>query len=203
MRLLFSLPLLLLLHLGLAIKYDERNDDWRLVRNENNIKVYAADSDFSSYKKIRVVATVQGKWEKIIPTFQNIAGYSDWIYATEQAYLIKRISKTEVLYYLETGLPWPAKNRDAAVMMRIADAGDSLVIYTEGQPNIIPPTDGKVRVPWFKGRWIFKTAGEEKIDILYEFDLDPGGSLPTWIVNMFIDKGPYETILKLSEILKE
>jgi hypothetical protein len=40
------------------------------------------------------------------------------------------------------------------------------------------------------------------ISIVYIFDAEPGGSLPAWVVNMFTDKGPYESFKKLSELLK-
>jgi hypothetical protein len=40
------------------------------------------------------------------------------------------------------------------------------------------------------------------INIVYTFDADPGGSLPAWLVNMFADKGPYESFKKLSVLLK-
>ena len=40
------------------------------------------------------------------------------------------------------------------------------------------------------------------ISIVYIFEVEPGGSLPAWVVNMFADKGPYETFKKLSDMLK-
>jgi hypothetical protein len=32
--------------------------------------------------------------------------------------------------------------------------------------------------------------------------VDPAGSLPNWMVNLFITKGPYETFVKLREEVK-
>jgi hypothetical protein len=37
---------------------------------------------------------------------------------------------------------------------------------------------------------------------VYIFEIDPGGSTPAWLVNMFADKGPYETFKQLGEALK-
>ena len=38
---------------------------------------------------------------------------------------------------------------------------------------------------------------------IYIFEIDPGGSVPAWFVNMFADKGPYETFKQLAETLKK
>jgi hypothetical protein len=40
------------------------------------------------------------------------------------------------------------------------------------------------------------------ISIVYTFEVDPGGSLPAWLVNSFADKAPYESFKKLSEKLR-
>jgi hypothetical protein len=41
------------------------------------------------------------------------------------------------------------------------------------------------------------------ISIVYILEADPGGSVPAWMVNMFIDKGPFESFKKLSGLLKK
>ena len=35
--------------------------------------------------------------------------------------------------------------------------------------------------------------------IIYTVRFDPGGSLPAWLVNMFVTKGPLQTFQKLKE----
>jgi hypothetical protein len=32
---------------------------------------------------------------------------------------------------------------------------------------------------------------------------EPGGNVPAWVVNMFLNKGPYESFKKLAGILKQ
>ena len=178
--------------------------DWKLVKNEQNIRVYTADMESSSFKKIKVEAVVEGKWENIVPAFQDISNYDAWVFATERAHLIRKTNGRRVLYYIETDLPWPAKNRDTAIRMRISTSEDGTIrIDTEARPNAVATTDGHVRVEHFNGKWIFRKAGKGKIGITYYLDLDPGGNLPPWIVNMFVAKGPFETISKLSEILQQ
>jgi hypothetical protein len=46
-------------------------------------------------------------------------------------------------------------------------------------------------------------AGHDQISITYQLQVDPDGSLPAWIVNLFVSKGPYETFRNLSALLKK
>jgi len=69
-------------------------------------------------------------------------------------------------------------------------------------PGYTPEKSGMVRVPRSDISWYVTMPSEKTISIVYIFDAEPGGSLPAWVVNMFTDKGPYESFKKLSELLK-
>lgn len=177
--------------------------NWSLERDKNGIKVYTAHSTTSGLKMIRSTATFEGSFEKVIAVFSDVPNQTAWVYGTKQAYLIKRFSDQEFLYYVETALPWPASNRDIAIRMKIKEDNNVLTISTIGEPHAIAVTKNIVRVPHLTGTWTFKKAGEGQVSIDYFLDVDPGGSLPNWLVNMFVDKGPYETLYHLSQQLKK
>ncbi len=178
---------------------------WQLEKEENGIKVYTAPPASPHIHSIKTVAQFNGTCQKIIAIFQDVAKQPQWVYATKQAYIIKKISGNEFLYYVETALPWPAKNRDAAVRMKIDQnaAGNRVTITTSGEPQTTPVQNGKVRVPLFKGKWEVKAVGTNQIAIEYYLDMDPGGNMPAWITDLFIAKGPYETFHNLSRLLED
>jgi hypothetical protein len=177
---------------------------WTLEREENGIKVYTAQSGTSSVKSVKVEGTFKGTCDKVITVFRDIENQKRWVYATKQAYLIEKVSDNEFLYYVETALPWPAKNRDAVVRMHIEKnaSGTQVKIRAIGEPEAAPEQKGKVRVPEFKGIWQVATAEEGKIHIEYILDLNPGGGLPASAVNLFVYKGPYESLVNLGKLLE-
>lgn len=195
---------LLLLLFICTVSFAGAQPAWHLIKDKNNIQVYTATSDSTRLKHIKVVALLNGTVEKVIPVFLDVPRQKDWVYATKKAYIIKKITDTELLYYVETSLPWPISNRDIAIRMKILPNKNNniLTITTVGEPGAIPGNKGLVRVPQFTGNWTFTPAGNNKIKIEYFLFVDPGGSLPAWIVNMFIGKGPYETFNKLADLLK-
>jgi hypothetical protein len=179
--------------------------NWQLVKNNGGIKVYTADSETSAYKLIKTVSVFDGNQEKLISIFRDVDNQKKWVFGTRRSYLIKKINENELLYYVETALPWPAKNRDATIRMKIDNnnTDNILTITTVGEPDVIPVNKGIIRVPQIIGKWEIKMVGKDKISIDYFLDIDPGGALPAWIINLFITKGPYETFSNLAELLKE
>jgi hypothetical protein len=179
--------------------------DWTLVNNENWIQIYKSDMSGSSYKRIKVECTIDGNLDKLVKILNDVNNHKTWIYNTRQSYILKRLSSNEYYYYTETALPWPMQNRDAVVHIKFQRdvANQTLNIAAEGQPDYMPEVSGKVRVLRSANTWQVTVPAPNKLHIIYIFEAEPGGHLPPWLVNTFVNKGPYESFRKLSELLKK
>jgi hypothetical protein len=179
--------------------------DWELSKDNDDIKVYTRKTDSSNFKSVKVEAVFTGTSEKLAGILMGVDKNIKWVYKTKSLHLIKRFSANELLYYAETSLPWPMRNRDQAIRINLFpdSINHALKITTVGEPKAIPVTSGIVRVPYFLGVWQVKEISNEKISIEYYLNVDPGGSIPAWISNMFAAKGPYETFVNLSKLLKQ
>ena len=124
--------------------------------------------------------------------------------STKQTYVLKQVSANEIVYYSETNLPWPVSNRDIPVRMRLnmTPANTILKVTASGEPDAYPLQKGIVRIQFFNSTWEVKPAGKNKISIVYFLKMDPSGSVPASVTNMFITKGPYETFDNLSKLLQ-
>jgi hypothetical protein len=67
----------------------------------------------------------------------------------------------------------------------------------------VPKDKKKVRIKFSDVNWTVTPAGANTLNIEYVAQADPGGSIPAWVSNMFITKGPYETFKLLRTALKE
>jgi len=179
--------------------------NWKLSREKDGIKVYESAVPHSNYKAIKVECTFEGTYDKLMTVLRNVSHQKDWVYNNKTSSMIKLISPYEFYYYAETSLPWPMSNRDAVVHLRMNkdSLNRFLKITAVSEPRYIPEKSGKVRVPKSDINWYVTMPTEKTISIAYTFEAEPGGSLPGWLVNMFADKGPYESFKKLSEILKQ
>ena len=178
--------------------------NWKLTKKKDGISVYQSEVKNSAYKSIKVECTFQGTYDKLLAVLNDVANHQNWVYNNKSSSFIKRISPTEFYYYTETSLPWPMTNRDAVVHLKITK--DSLNRFVKvsamAEPGYLPKKSGKVRVPQSNIQWHVTMPTAKTIHIVYTFEADPGGSVPTWLVNSFADKGPFESFKKLEQMLK-
>jgi len=178
--------------------------EWELTKEKNGIKVFASKESSSNFRSIKVEAVLTGTLQKLLTVITDVNNAKNWVFSTKESYLIKKINPNEILYYTETSLPWPVSNRDVPIRMRIdADgATNSLKITAAGEPNAVAAKKGIVRIQTFASSWNVRSDGKNRLYITYFLKMDPGGSIPASITNMFISKGPYETFYNLSNMLK-
>jgi hypothetical protein len=178
--------------------------DWELTKDKNGIKVFTSKDGASRFKTIKVEAVVNGTLQKLAQVLFDVGNTRHWVYGTKESYLIRKINANEILYYSETALPWPVSNRDIPIQMRMNVDGknNTLKVVASGVPAAVPEKKGIVRIPFFNAFWDVKEVGKNKLFITYLLKMDPGGSVPAGLTNLFVAKGPYETFSNLSDLLR-
>lgn len=178
---------------------------WELSREQNGIKIFTSKGASSKYKEIKVEATFAGTIQKLTNILLNVGNTKGWVYGTKDSYVIKKISPNEILYYSETALPWPVSNRDIPIKMSVNPdmRNNTLKVAASGIPNAIPEKKGIVRIPYFNATWDVKSDGKNRLSVVYILKMDPGGSVPAGVTNMFVSKGPFETFSNLSEMMRK
>lgn len=118
--------------------------------------------------------------------------------------MIKIVDADNIIYYLESGAPWPVSNRDAVVNMNFRKSADNrnLTITTSDNKTILEQKKGIVRVASLSAIWNIVAVDDKNIAITYYLDVNPGGSVPAWAYNLFVTEGPYSMFKKLTELLK-
>lgn len=177
--------------------------NWKLNKDQDGIKVYSSELKGIKFKAVKVECTLAGNFEKLFSIIADVSHNSEWVYNSRTNMVLKKYSPLDFIYYTETHIPWPLSNRDAIIHMRIYT--DSLPKYLTitgtGEPTFIPERPGKVRVPHYLAYWRVTMPTSKTIRIVYTVEVDPGGSVSSWISNMFVEKGPFETFKKLAEKL--
>ena len=71
------------------------------------------------------------------------------------------------------------------------------------EPKFVSKVAGKVRIEKMNGRWLFTPIEEDKVNIVYEMSIDPGGNIPKWVVNALAVDLPFYTLKNLRKIVKK
>ena len=182
----------------------EAQTNWKLARNENNIKVYTAKNESSGFKVVKVETVMEGNLQKLMAFLMNVGSNKHWVYNTKRTQLIRSNGINEILYYAETKLPWPFENRDMVINMSfdLNTSNNTLKILAIGMPDSLPEKSGIVRIKKLRAEWNVKYDGANSIMINYFISVNPGGNISPFISNMFVTKGPFESFTNLSKALK-
>jgi hypothetical protein len=197
-----STTILILLCFFVCSAFSQSN--WKLTKNKDGIQVYQRDAKGSNFKNIKVECTLTGTFDKLVAIISNVSQYKDWVYNNKSATLVKRVSSYEFYYYTETFLPWPLDNRDAVMHTRITkdSLNRFLKINSTSVTGVVPLKTDKVRITRSDINWYVTKPSANSIHIVYTFETNPGGNVPSWLVNSFADKGPFESFKALGGLLK-
>ena len=177
--------------------------NWKLEKDKNGIKVYLSDVKNSAYKAIKVECTLSGNYNKLISLLSNVPHFKDWIYNSKNSKVLSKSTPLDFIYYSETRLPTPFSNRDIVIHLQIVtdNLPHFLSISGKSKPGILPDVSGKVRVKHYNANWKVTMPTTNTIQINYIVEMEPGGSIPGWLVNMYSEKGPFETFSNLAKQL--
>lgn len=166
--------------------------NWKLEKDKNDIKIYTTDLSGSKIKAVKVECEVNTTLAQLVALLLDVEAAPLWIYHTKSASLLKRESASELYYYSEVVLPWPVHNRDFVVHLSVSQDPKSRIVTVDGPAinGLVADKKGIVRVNNSKGKWIITPLGKERVGISYTLHVDPGGTLPAWLVNMFAAEGP-------------
>lgn len=183
----------------------DNKTDWTIKKEKNGIVVYSRPSDVSKFNDIRVDMDLPGTVEQLAAILRDVGKYADWVYATKTSVMVRKVNDNELIYYSEIGTPWPAANRDFYADMKIIPnpAAHSMNVLSVGLKDYQPEKKDLVRIPLSKGFWTVTTEPNKKIHLQYILEIDPGGSIPAWILNSFASKAPVETFSNLKKKMEE
>lgn len=200
-RLVFWIALLM----GSTQSYVYSQSDCELRKSEGDILVYACKTPDAKLKLITSTFVLETTPSILVGHLLDIENYSTWQYRMIESQVLKRVSESEIIYRGEVQAPWPVSNRDVVLRLKInQDTVTHVMNFTIiTVPGIFPEKSGVVRVPRSEGKWVVTPIGKNKLKIEYSFVVDPGGSIPGWLVNLTIAEGPFKTFQTLINRIRE
>ena len=172
--------------------------DWVLQKNSNDIKVFTREVSGSDYKEIKVDLTVKSTLAGVSKIFNDVPGFTAWSYNCTQAKVLKKISTYDYYTYCVYSVPWPASDRD--IITHVVQTQDSvtkvITVKMAGDKNYMPEKEGIVRVESTKITTTFTPLKNGLVQIIYQIHTNPGGTVPAYLVNIFVYDAPYNSFLK-------
>ena len=178
---------------------------WYLEREEDNIDVYIARIKGSTVKTFRGVITVDSSLNSVLSVIADASSYPRWLYHCRSAKMIKIVSYDEVFSHVVTDMPWPFIDRDSvihSIKTQNVSTGKVTIRISE-KPEMIVKIPNTIRISNINGLWELTPLQNGRLKILFQMSVDPGGSIPKWLVNSMLIDIPFYTLRNLRRIANE
>jgi ribosome-associated toxin RatA of RatAB toxin-antitoxin module len=172
--------------------------DWELKKEDEGIKVYTRQADGSSIKAFKAEAIIEGKLSSFVAVLKDVQSYSELFTDMKEAKLIE-MSDTLQIHYTVTAAPWPVNDRSGVYSNSYSQRCDhkTVTVKVKALPGYIEDEKNVVRITEAEGAWTFHPVGANMVEVTFEMHIDPGGSVPAWVINMFLVDTPMNDLKSL------
>jgi len=180
------------------------SDEWKLVKEKEDFKVYIRKPDDAAFEQIKIIAITEAGMNEIVAALEDVDNHKNWVYGTGESYVINREAYNNFNYYVTVKMPFPIKDRDVTIhYTRKLDSESGIVeVNSTATSGLKDVQADYIRINEFRSRYTLRPQDNGKIEIEYFLNADPGGSLPSWVVNLVTTKGPTQTMKSLLELLE-
>ena len=179
---------------------------WKLVMDKDGIRAYARMIPGTNVQETRAVMTVDATLATVNAVMRDFAGYPEWFPYYKKAELAEERSKYDLDVYLVLGLPWPARERDMVMNCKaVYDLKAARgVVYLKAVENAkFPPNSKDIRIKNFTGSYVFEYISRDKTGVVFTFNMDMGGWIPTSVLNIMAKYNLYNTFVGMRRVVKK
>jgi len=174
--------------------------EWKLAKIVDSIQVYTRSVEGTSVKSYKALASINAPIDAVSFLFTDLDSYKEMMKDMGELELLQNTNNGKYVFYSKMGMPWPVKDRDVVTETIIEKGSDGIItIKTNTLENWVEPKDGFVRIVNYWEVLTLTPDGKEKVEIHIEGLFDMGGSLPPWIINMFLVDGTIDIIKNIRE----
>jgi hypothetical protein len=178
--------------------------DCELKRENKDLKVYTCASGDNKLNVLRAELILENTTlRELLDFVTDIKNYVNWQYNTTETMILKKDDRS-IVFRAVVEAPWPLSSRE--MIMEITSVLDTarqvLTIDSHHVDYEYPETKDLIRVPYSVGTWHVSSL-KNSLKVTYSLHIDPGGSVPAWLVNIAMADGPYYSLMKLKEAVKQ
>jgi hypothetical protein len=140
----------------------------------------------SDVLEFRSTVVLPARIELIGTILRDVEGLKKPGSRCQEALLIEKTDQNNYVFYAHYGFPTPLDDRD--VVLRVSTKydfalGRAIANLQAVEDARVPRRPGIVRITSFSAQFIIEYLGREKTGIVYTMHADPGGHIPTFIIN--------------------
>jgi ribosome-associated toxin RatA of RatAB toxin-antitoxin module len=176
--------------LAFSLIGDDNPNPWKERDSDAEMRVWTRSSPKSDAHEIKVEARTNQPVEHIWAVFEDTDSYPEFMpYVTAVRLLTRKgdaITGELVEHIYQIVTPPFGSKRDYTLQVRSRarpSAGEYTRVWNLANDAGPAPQANMVRIGLCRGRWMFQALSPTSTRIIYISQTDPGGSVPSWLVN--------------------
>jgi len=183
---------------------------WKKVNESEGIVGYTRPAPSTSVDEVMAIGIVKVSVPVIEALLRDASAQPEYMFMCSEAYKLQLLglqtTEDVKFVYNKTDMPWPVNDRYAvfrADHMIDASTGAIRVAVKNISADFDEKDKKAVRMPITIGQCIATPVSENETEVLYQVLADPGGNLPSWLVNMLSKNLGVKTIAGIREMVKK
>lgn len=190
----------------LGFSVGEANEGWEVSDEDrdNEIVAYTRSVEGSRFKEFKVVTEVRAPMPEIVSTLKNVDGLKKWLYSVYKSELLRKKEGGGLTGMFVKKTPWPVRDRKLIFEANVTEVPESgeIIFEMRNLDRRDKVEDGLVRISGFSGKWVLSSVGDRRTKVVYQAHVEPGGSIPAWVMNRMITEGPMTSLRNLKELVR-
>lgn len=166
------------------------SQEWKLEKDNLGIKVYSRKVKGIEFSETKTITTLNVSKEKFLELIWNIENYPKWQDEFNISKIIKTNNPKDKNLYFEFNTPWPISQRDVAINMKEVTKNNITFLYLKTSNELVKEKEKIIRMPLYEGYWQIKEI-ENQIEVTFQILANPGGSLPSFLIEFYKATGPF------------
>jgi uncharacterized membrane protein len=169
---------------------------WEFAKEKEGIRVYTMKADDKPLKAYKGITDIDAPAEKVFALIENVNNTDWWDKNLSQIKVLGYEKNKFAKYHLIFDMPWPVSDRELFVDAEVTidpATGIRKITAVPLRVNTQPSKD-RIRINEYRQTWTVKPVSSNLTQVTLEGYVNPGGSLPAWIINMFIVDAPMNSI---------
>lgn len=179
--------------------------DWNLKKDKDGIKIYTRSVEGSSFDEFKGITTIEkSSLSAVLTVILDVKNYESLFPDCMNPKILKQEGEYYDIHYIQTKGPLTIKDRDSVFEQKtvVGKNGKHARVTLKPLPDYIAENKDMVRVREGSGFWELEEDDNSNIKVTYQFHGEPGGDIPAWLANSFVETHPLQTLKNLKNRLK-
>ncbi len=174
--------------------------DWEKIYEAPELTVYRKEVPGYDTFAFKAVGIIKSPLAKVATVLIDADRRKEWMPDVGDTYIIQVINPEERVEYVHLKTPFVIKDREFVLHAKSSwnRAEKSVTFSFDSTSNSSIPDTKRIRAELFESRYVLKDLGDST-EVEFTVHVDPKGTVPKWLVNLFQKNYPRKTIEALAK----